>query len=93
MSTTLIAFSPSNSASPPFSATVTLDNVSYQLVVTWNIAGQRWFASLQDQSGTAIWSGALVGSPLGYDILLAPGIFTSSTLLYRADTGNFEVSS
>jgi len=93
MSTTLIAFSPNNSASPPFSTTVTLDNVSYQLVVTWNIFGQRWYASLQDQSGTAIWSGALVGSPLGYDILLAPGIFKSSTLLYRADTGNFEVTS
>jgi len=93
MSTTLIAFSPNNAASPPFSTTVTLDNVSYQLIATWNIAGQRWFASLQDQSGTATWSGALVGSPLGYDILLAPGIFTSSTLLYRADTGNFEVSS
>lgn len=93
MSTTLISFAPNNSASPPFSATVTLDNVSYQLIVTWNIAGQRWYASLQDQSGVAIWTGALVGSPLGYDILLAPGIFQSSTLLYRADTGNFEVTS
>ncbi|MDR6421271.1 hypothetical protein J2801_003559 [Paraburkholderia phenoliruptrix] len=93
MSTTLIAFSPNNSASPPFSTTVTLDGVSYQLIVTWNIAGQRWYASLQDQSGNVIWYGALIGSPLNYDILLAPGIFTTSTLLYRADTGNFEITS
>lgn len=90
--TTLIAFAPDNNSSPPFSTTVTLDNISYSLSVTWNIVGQRWYASLTDQSGAVLWTGALIGSPLGFDILLAPGIFTTSTLLYRADTGNFEVS-
>lgn len=90
--TTLIAFAPNNNSSPPFSTTVTLDNVSYSLNVAWNIVGQRWYASLIDQSGTPAWTGALVGSPLGYDILLAPGIFSASTLLYREDTGNFEVN-
>jgi len=90
--TTLIAFTPSNNSSPPFSTTVTLDNVSYSLNATWNIAGQRWYASLQNQAGVMIWFGALIGSPLGYDILLAPGIFQTSMILYRADTGNFEVS-
>lgn len=90
--TTFVAFTPSNNSSPPFSTTVTLDNVSYSLNAVWNIAGQRWFASLVDQSSSNIWTGALIGSPLGYDILLAPGIFQASTLLYRADTGNFEIS-
>lgn len=90
--TTLIPFNFSNNASPPFSASVTLDNQSYQLIATWNLAGQRWYVQLQDQSGNVVWMGALIGSPLDSNIYLALGIFHSSTLLYRADTGNFEIS-
>lgn len=91
--TTLIAFTPNNNSTPPFSASVTLDSTSYTLSVSWNITAQRWYASVTDQSGNNIWTGALIGSPLGYDILLAPGIFSASTLLFREDTGNFEVNS
>ena len=90
--TTLIPFLPNNSATPPFATIFTLDGISFNGSVTWNIYGQRWYLSLTDQSGTSIWTGALVGSPIGFDIPLAPGIFTSSTLLYREDTGNFEVT-
>ncbi|WP_070105612.1 phage baseplate plug family protein [Burkholderia plantarii] len=89
--TTLIAFTPSNATTPPFQETVTLDGAAYLLAVTWNVAGQRWYASLTDQNGNVAWSGAMVGSPLSFDIPLAPGIFTTSTLLYREDSGNFEV--
>jgi hypothetical protein len=89
---TLIPFTPNNNSTPPFSAQVTLDSTNYTLSAFWNITGQRWYASLTDQSSNVVWTGALVGSPLTYDILLAPGIFTSSTLLYRADTGNFETN-
>ena len=89
---TLIPFIPSNSSSPPFQATVTLDGSSYSLAATWNIAGQRWYVTLTDLNGNMVWSGALIGSPLTADILLAPGIFSTSTLLYREDTGNFEVT-
>lgn len=88
---TQIPFIPNNQNSPPFSTLFTLDGTSYNGSVTWNIAGQRWYLTLTDQAGTVIWNGALIGSPLDYDILLAPGIFTTSTLLYREDTGNFEV--
>lgn len=90
--TTLIPFQPNNSASPPFSVSVTLDSTSYQLIATWNLSGQRWYASLQDQSGNTVWMGALIGSPLDSNIYLALGIFQTSTLLYRADTGNFEIN-
>ncbi|WP_036023308.1 phage baseplate plug family protein [Paraburkholderia dilworthii] len=89
---TLIPFTPSNNASPPFSTQVTLDNTSYTFSAAWNISGQRYFASITDQSGANIWTGALIGSPLDYDILLAPGIFGTSTILYRADTRNLEVN-
>ncbi len=90
--TTLVQFTPVNTATPPFQATFTLDGKPYLGTVTWNISGQRWYLTLYAQGGSVVWCGALVGSPLASDIYLAPGIFTTSTILYRADTGNFEVT-
>lgn len=89
---TIIAFAPNNLSSPPFSTPLTLDGTSYVGNVTWNIAGQRYYLTITDAPGNVAWSGAMIGSPLGYDILLAPGVFSSSTILYREDTGNIEVS-
>jgi len=88
--TTIIAFEPNNNAAPPFSAIFTLDGQGYNGAVTWNLAGQRWYLTISDQSGATIWSGAMVGSPLTSNIYLAPNIFTSSTLLFREDTNQFE---
>ncbi|QGZ66267.1 hypothetical protein [Paraburkholderia acidisoli] len=90
--TTLVALTLNNSASPPFSYVFTLDSASYTGSVTWNVYAQRWYFTLQDQLANVVWNGPLVGSPLDYDIPLAPGIFTTSTILWREDTGNFEVS-
>jgi hypothetical protein len=90
--TTFIPFSPSPTQSPPFQVTVTLDNVPYNLTAMWNFSAQRWYASLMDGSGNVAWYGAMVGSPLNYDIPLAPGVFTASTILYREDTGNIETN-
>lgn len=90
--TTLVAFQPNNQLAPPFSSVFTLDGTVYNGAVTWNVYAQRWYFTLTDQAGTVIWNGPLIGSPLDSDIQLAPGIFTSSAILYREDTGNFEVS-
>lgn len=90
--TTYVSFTPAPSASPPFQTVLTLDSASVVATVTWNIAGQRYYLTLTDQAGNLLWSGAMVGSPLGTNIYLAPGIFTASTILYRADTGNFEIT-
>lgn len=87
---TVIPFTPNNNVAPPFQATFVLDGAQYGGAVTWNVYGQRWYLTLTDQSGNVTWAGPLIGSPLGYDIILAPGIFTTSTLIYREDTGNFE---
>lgn len=89
--TTLVAFTPSNTG-VPFQANVTLDGNPYSLTASWNLAAQRWYATLTDTTGNLVWSGALVGSPLTSDIYLALGIFTTSTILYREDTGNFEIN-
>jgi hypothetical protein len=89
---TLIPFTPSNASNPPFSTPVTLDGGSYVANVTWSFYGQRYYMSIVDVSGTVIWTGAMVGSSLNHDVLLAPGIFSQSTILYREDTGNIEVN-
>ena len=90
--TTYVAFTPSLHSAPPFQAVVTLDGAQYTLSASWNVTGQRWYLTITDQTNTLIWNGALVGSPLTGNIPLAPNVFQVSTLLYREDTGSFEVS-
>ena len=88
----IIPFTPSNSSVPPFSVIMTLDNNQVQANVTWNLSGQRWYLTLTDQNADILWNGPLIGSPVDYDIYLAPGIFTVSTLVFREATNSFEVS-
>lgn len=90
--TTIVPFTPDPVAAPPFSALVTLDGASYSLVTMWNFYSSRWYFSLTDQFGNLTINAPLIGSPPDSDIFLAPGVFTSSTLLYRATTGNFEIT-
>ncbi len=90
--TTFVQFTPQPNVSPPFQYNFTLDGNSYTGVATWNFAAQRWYFTLTDQYGNVAWSGALIGSPLTANLYLAYGIFQTSTILYRADTGNFEVN-
>lgn len=79
-------------ASPPWKGQFTLDGQAYQGIVTWNFAAQRHYMSLAQNQQPPVWYGPLIVSPLDFDILLAPGVFQDSTILYRADTGNFEVN-
>lgn len=88
---TTYAFTPVNTASPPWQSQFTLDGSSYKVTAYWNIYGQRWYIKITDSSGNLAWSGPIIGSPDNYDIYLAPGVFSTSTILYRVGTGNFEV--
>lgn len=90
--TTIVPLALNNSISPPFSYVFTLDSASYLGSVTWNIAAQRWYFTLTDSNSNLVWNGPLIGSPLTYDIPLAPGIFATSVILFREDAGNFEVT-
>ena len=89
---TLVAFTPNASIAPPWAYVFTLDQTPVMAVALWNVAAQRWYLQLSDQNANILWMGALVGSPLNADIVLAPGIFSTSTLLFREETGNFEVT-
>jgi hypothetical protein len=90
--TTYIPFQPNNNSAPPFQTNITMDGNQYASLVTWNLSGQRWYMAINDQNGNNVWTGAMIGSPLTHNIYLAPGIFSTSTILYREDTGNIEVN-
>lgn len=89
--TTLLPFNPQPTSSPPFQSAVTLDNATYGLSCWWSLLG-RWFYTIADHSGTPVYTGALVGSSTNNSVFLAPGIFQTSTILYRTGTGNFEIT-
>ncbi|MHB8817014.1 MAG: hypothetical protein ACYDAE_27635 [Steroidobacteraceae bacterium] len=60
--TTYVDFQPSSTASPPFQFQATLDGGQYNVAVTWNVFGQRYYASVYDLSGNRICSVPMVGS-------------------------------
>ena len=88
MSTVIIPFLPSAVAA--FQFQVTLDKNLYNCVVTWNLAGQRYYINVYTLSGTLVICTAMVGSPVGYDISLTTNLFTSK-LVYRIQNSRFEV--
>jgi len=88
--TTLTLFAPGNNQN--FSFQPTLDGLQYSAVVTWNLFGQRWILNIYTLQGTLVLQKPLTGSPNGYDINLVGGYFTTSTLVFRERTNNFEVS-
>ena len=89
MATTYVQFVPSPQS--PFQFQATLDSSTYTVIVTWNLFGQRYYINLYALDGTWIVALPLIGSPPDYDISLTAGYF-DTTLVYRAATGNFEVT-
>jgi hypothetical protein len=87
--TTYVPFSPRPGQGFPFQAT--LDGATYEMLVTWNIFGQRWFITCVASDGTAVFHRSVVGSPNEGMINLTAGYFVSSALCYRQDSGNFEI--
>lgn len=82
-------FQPSSSA--PFQFQPTLDGAVYTVIVTWSLAGQRYYANVYALDGTLIAIVPVIGSPLHYDINLVGGYF-ASTLVFREASNQFEVS-
>ena len=75
-----------------FSFQPTLDGQQYAVVITWSLFGRRWVLSVYNLQNALILSKPLTGSPPDYDINLIEGYFTTSTLIYRVATNNFEVN-
>jgi hypothetical protein len=78
--TTVTQFQPSNVA--PFQFQPTLDNATYNAVVTWNLFGRRWYFNLYQLDGTLVVYLPLIGSTDGIRIasmIWANGIVTVTT--------------
>lgn len=84
----IVPFVPS--ATSPFQFQATLDGATYNVVVTWNVFGQRYYVNVYDQGGALVICMAMVGSPLDYDISLVPPTF-SNKLVWRPASNQFEV--
>lgn len=91
MATTLVPFTPTLNTN--FSYLPTLDGVQYNMIVTWSLFGQRWILNIYTLSGNLVLSKPLRSSPDYYDINLIQGYFTTSTLVFRESSNNFEITS
>lgn len=60
--TTYVDFQPSTTAAPPFQFQATLDGNQYNVAVTWNAFGQRYYIAVSDLSGNLILTTPMVGS-------------------------------
>lgn len=81
-------FAPSTSSA--FTFQPTLDGAIYTATITWNIAGQRWYITLTDASGTVIFCLPLISSNDSYPISMTLGYFNTS-LTFNSATSLFTV--
>jgi len=88
--TTLTQFTPT--VNQNFSFQPTLDGQQYNVVITWGLFGVRWILNVYTLQNVLIVQKPLTASPDDYDINLIEGYFTTSTLVYRDSSNNFEVS-
>lgn len=85
---TTYAFTPSTTAN--FTFQPTLDSAAYNIVVNWNLFGQRFYVNCYNLAGMLIFCLPLISSPPTYPISITKGYFTS-TLVYYGSTQTFEV--
>ena len=88
--TTITQFNPSATANFQFNAT--LDNVNYNIVITYIAYRGDYYFNIYDANNNRVVSRPLIGSPLNYDINLIKDYFTTSTLVFRSATQQFEVT-
>jgi len=68
-----------------------LDGNPYNIVVTWNIYGLRWYINIYTTQGALVYATPLVESPDGYDISMVNGVF-ATTLVFRDSAQRFEIN-
>lgn len=89
MSVTLYPFTGNEQQSMMFSPM--LDGRIYDCQLKWNIAAQRWYLNITDNSGKRKLTIPVVASPVGYDINLLVGAFTTTKMVWRYSDGQIEV--
>ena len=74
-----------------FSFQASLDGATYTNVITWNIAGQRWYLNIYDKNQTLILCIAMTGSTTDLDVNLLEGYFENSTLSWVPRTNQIVI--
>jgi hypothetical protein len=88
--TTIVNFKPTGST--PFSFNATLDSNPYVITIPWNAYGLRYYINIYDTSNNLVMVKPLIASPDTYNINLLFGYFTTSTLVFRDSSQNFEIT-
>ncbi|EAW4165923.1 hypothetical protein HYL62_002056 [Salmonella enterica] len=73
--------------------TPVLDGVVYNCQLKWNMAAQRWYLLITDNSDNTILNTALIGSPEYGGINLVSGVFVYTSMYWREKNGKLEVTS
>lgn len=82
--TTVVNFSPSSTAAPPFQFQATLDDAQYNVTTTWNILGQRWYVNLYTLSGSRLMTRPVIGSGAKIQALMTWANGTATVALQSA---------
>lgn len=91
MSTALYPFSGNEQKSMVF--TPILGGEVYNCQIKWNIAAQRWYLNITDNSGARQLTMPMVGSPDDSDIDLLLGVFSPTKMVWRISSDQIEVIS
>lgn len=86
--TTFVDFQPSQTAN--FQFTATLDGNDYNVIVNWNLFGERYYVNIYTLQNVLIVCLPLIGSPMDYNISLTKGYFATE-LVYRIQNQQFEI--
>ncbi|MEQ9902574.1 hypothetical protein [Pectobacterium aroidearum] len=91
MSTEYYPFSGNEQKSLSFATA--LDGTVCNAQIKWNIAAQRWYLLITDNSGRTLLNTAMVGSTSQGGINLISGAFSETTLIWREKDAQIEVTS
>lgn len=68
-----------------------LDGRIHDCQIKWNMAAQRWYLNITDNSAKRKLTIPLIASPIGYDINLLVGAFSTTKMVWRCAIGQIEV--
>jgi hypothetical protein len=85
---TIVPFNPQPTANFTFSPT--LDNNTYQAVVTWNTYSNRYYLNIYTLTRALMVSIPLIASPDDGNIDLMAGFF-NTPIIFRDSSNNFEI--
>lgn len=79
------------SATTPYQFSPSLDGATYNVIVRWNVFGERYYLHIYALNGKIVAVLPMIASPDTYDISIVAGYFTSK-IVFRESSQTFEVT-